>query len=209
MTAQSLCAGSRAWFTPRAPDHAVRRWGQMLARSGSQRVLDVGCGGGRHVVYLSRLGLEVTAGDQSADALAETRRWLKRERIGATLVQLDMTDLPFRSGTFDAVLSVNVLHHAQAQAARAAVREAWRVLRPGGLLLAVLAGPGDCQCLLQRPTVSRGQARAACSENELEDLFAGFHVLDTQRRSLRLPPGAGPPDWRGVNWRVWAERPLA
>lgn len=208
---------SRAWFMPREPDQAVRKWGDSLVRAGRKRVLDVGCGGGRHAVYLARLGMSVTAGDQSVPALSDAGRWLARERLHATLVQLEMTALPFPSETFDAVLSVNVLQHAQPAEARAAVREVCRVLRPGGLFLAVLAGPGNCQCLLERPasqprgvwecTPELHSESAVCDEHDLRDLFAGFRVLNTQRRSLRLPDGTGPPVWRGVNWRIWAERP--
>lgn len=209
---------SCAWFTPQEPDLAVRQWAQTLVQSGRRHVLDVGCGGGRHVVYLGRLGLAVTAGDQAAFALTETQRWLVRERLQADLVQLEMTALPFQSETFDAVLSVNVLHHADPEQARAAVREVWRVLRPGGLFLAVLAGPGDCQCLLERPaadqretmgysTQATGARPPLCNERDLRGLFASFRVLETQRRSLGPPAESGPPSWRGVNWRVWAERP--
>jgi len=208
---------ARTWFTPEEPDRTVRHWGPLLLRSGRRRVLDVGCGGGRHTIYLARLGLRVTAGDQSALALEETRRWLQREQLRASLTQLDMVALPFAPETFDAVLSVNVLHHAQPGEARRAVEEVWRVLRPGGLFLAVLAGPRDCRCLLERPLgavcpVCKGTAVASdsarpCDELDLYGLFAGFSILSTQRRSLSLPGGAGPPCWRGVNWRVWAERP--
>jgi SAM-dependent methyltransferase len=209
---------SRAWFTLQEPDQAVRQWSQTLAQSGRRHVLDVGCGGGRHVVYLGRLGLAVTAGDQAAFALTETQRWLVRERLQADLVQLEMTALPFQSETFDAVLSVNVLQHADPEQARAAVQEVWRVLRPGGLFLAVLAGPGDCQCLLERPAADRQEAQGynirassthppLCNERDLRGLFASFRVLETQRRSLGPPAEYGAPGWRGVNWRVWAERP--
>jgi SAM-dependent methyltransferase len=134
---------SRSWFMPREPDWAVRQWGDMLARSGCQRVLDLGCGSGRHVVYLVHIGMLVTAGDCSAQALTETRRWLAREDLRATLVQLEMTALPFANGSFDAVLTVNVLEHGRPGEAQAAVSEVWRVLRPGGAFLAVVAGGGD------------------------------------------------------------------
>lgn len=210
-------AGSCAWFTPQEPDRTVRHWGPILARSGRRYVLDIGCGGGRHAVYMARLGLRVTAGDLSPLALEETRRWLERERMQADLALLDMTALPFRPESFDAVLSVNVLHHARPGEARAAVEEVWRVLRPGGLFVAVLAGPRDCHCLLERPfdakrrtcscTPALGADARPCDEQDLFGLFAGFSILGTQRRSLSLPGGTGPPCWRGVNWRVWAERP--
>ena len=219
MTTHQTRERSRAWFTPREPDQAVRQWGHTLTHSGRQHVLDVGCGGGRHVVYLLRLGMTVTGGDQSTLALSETRRWLARERLRATLVQLEMTALPFQNEAFDAVLSVNVLQHAQPAEARAAVREVWRVLRPGGLFLAVLAGPGGCRCLVERPPApacgllagdgALHPGPSVCHEHDLSDLFSGFRIHNRQRRSLRLPEGAGPPCWRGVNWRVWAERPIA
>ncbi len=217
MTRYQAQKGRSDWFTPREPDRTVRHWGPMLERSGRVRVLDIGCGGGRHAVYLARLGLQVTAGDRSLLALEETGRWLERERLRAQLAQLDMATLPFARETFDAVLSVNVLHHARPGEARAAVEEVWRVLRPGGFFLAVLAGSHECRCLLERPQGARrgvcmcGAARGAegrpCSEQDLYGLFAGFSILGTQRRSLSLPAGMGPPCWRGVNWRVWAERP--
>lgn len=180
-------------------------------------MLDIGCGGGRHAVYMARLGLEVTAGDLSPQALEQTRRWLEAERVHAHLVQFDMMSLPFADETFDVVLSVNVLHHARPGQARAAVAEVWRVLRPGGLFVAVLAGRRDCHCLLERPVGARWPVCASaaahatdarpCDEDDLYGLFAGFSILGAQRRSLSLPAGAGPPCWRGVNWRVWAERP--
>ena len=209
---------SHSWFTPQEPDRTVRHWGPILARSGRRRVLDIGCGSGRHTVYMARLGLEVTAGDLSPLAMEQTRRWLERERVRAQLVQFDMASLPFAAESFDVVLSVNVLHHARPGEARTAVAEVWRVLRPGGLFVAVLAGPRDCHCLCERPpsqawplcTCAGGPADARpCDENDLFGLFAGFSILGTQRRNLRLPGGVGPPCWRGVNWRVWAERPSA
>lgn len=200
---------SGSWFEPREPDQAVRLWGDALARSGRRNVLDVGCGGGRHVIHLLRLGLSVTAGDLWAPALAEAQRWLTREGLCAHLVQLDMTALPFRSEAFDAVLSVNVLHHAQPHEARLAVQEAWRVLCPGGLFLAVLAGPRDCRCLLERPAAPPEPAFAPeCDAQDLRGLFSGFRVLETRRRRLRVAANEGGPSGWGVNWRVWAERPV-
>ncbi len=218
MTVRQTQRQSRAWFTPREPDCAVRQWGPSLARSGRRRILDVGCGGGRHAVFLARLGLSVTAGDLSLFALAETRHWLAREGLRGTVLQLEMTALPFPNETFDAVLSVNVLHPARPQQAWMAVGEMWRVLRPGGLFLAVLAGAGDSHCLLERPVAPAQRLLTYPTaleagaqwrdEGDLHGLFAGFRILGTERHSLDPPEATGPPGRRGVNWRVWAERPV-
>ena len=186
-------------FALQEPDWAVRQWAEVLLRRSCRRVLDIGCGSGRHTVHLARLGLAVTAGDLSSPALVEAQRWLAREELQASLVRLDMMDPPFPDGAFDAVLSVNVLRHAYPEQARAAVAEVWRVLRPGGLFLAVLADAGDCRCLLERPEAPPfHRGRAPARGGHLEGLFAGFRILGTQRQPRKQP---------SVNWRVWAERP--
>jgi len=203
----------RACFTPREPDQAVMQWGHTLKDSGRQCVLDIGCGEGRHVIYLARLGLAVTGGDLSPLALAQAGRWLLSEGLRAALLRLEMTELPFANESFDAALCVNVLHHDRPRQARAAVEEVWRVLRPGGLFLVVLAGAGDCRCFLERPVAStRGVTLdldappQSGREGDLRDLFAGFNILGAQRCSLSRPGIAGPVGWWGVNWRIWAER---
>ena len=201
MTVHRMQKGSRTWFTVHEPDWAVRQWAEVLLRRGCRRVLDVGCGSGRHTVLLARMGLTVVAGDLCPLALGEAEQWLAQEGLQAGLVLLDMVDLPFPDGAFDAVLSVNVLHPAYPEQARAAVGEAWRVLQPGGLLLAVLADAGDCRCLLERsaePSLRQPSSPRPVARGHLEGLFAGFHIVGTQRQ---------PRKQTAVNWRVWAERP--
>jgi SAM-dependent methyltransferase len=107
------------------------------------RVLDAGCGDGRNLVYLMREGFEVWGVDQSAEAVAATRRLaaelaprLAPERFAVQPVER----MPFADGVFDAVISSAVLHFARDEAQwRSMVREMWRVLAPAGLLFARLA----------------------------------------------------------------------
>lgn len=199
VTVHRMRKRTRAWFTLQEPDWAVRQWADVLLRRGCRRVLDVGCGSGRHTVLLARMGLAVTAGDLAPVALAQTEQWLDRDGLCANLVLLDMAALPFPASAFDAVLSVNVLHPAYPEQARAAVAEIWRVLRPGGLFLAALADAGDCRCLLERTEAPANPGgRTAATGGHLEGLFAGFRVLGTQRQPRKQV---------AVNWRVWAERP--
>ncbi len=54
---------------------------------------------------------------------------------GCDAVRADMSDLPFDDETFDAALSVSVLEHLTADARAAALREASRILKPGGRLV--------------------------------------------------------------------------
>lgn len=73
-------------------------------------VLDLGCGTGRHALWLARAGATVTAVDFSAGMLAEAQRKPGAESV--TFVVHDLhTRLPLESETFDVVVSGLVLEH--------------------------------------------------------------------------------------------------
>jgi ubiquinone/menaquinone biosynthesis C-methylase UbiE len=109
----------------------VRRF---VPLTGSERALDAGAGTGALAFALSGLVREVVALDLVPELLAEARK-----RIGdhpnVTLVEGDVTRLPFRDAEFDLVGSLNTLHHVSRP--ELAVAELARVTRPGGALLVV------------------------------------------------------------------------
>ncbi|MGW1147811.1 class I SAM-dependent methyltransferase, partial [Streptomyces sp. NPDC002454] len=97
-------------------------------------VIDVGCGNGRFVERLRRERPErpVVGVDLSAGILAG---------VPGTVLVADGAALPFAGGTFDAVLAMHMLYHLPD--IRAAIAEAARVLRPGGVLVASTNGERD------------------------------------------------------------------
>jgi SAM-dependent methyltransferase len=96
------------------------------------RVLDVGCGSGLTLVLAAERGAEPSGIDISAGLLG-----VARERLpGADLREGDMETLPFADAAFDAVLGVNAFQFAGDPAR--ALREAARVVRPGGRVVASL-----------------------------------------------------------------------
>jgi len=110
-----------------------------------QRVLDVGCGGGRHAFQAYRLGAHVTAFDQNEEDLVTVKSvfgaMAEAGEAGAVApggpaaeaatVHGDATAMPFADGEFDRVIAAEVLEHIPAD--EAAIGEIARVLRPGGL----------------------------------------------------------------------------
>lgn len=107
------------------------------------RVLDAGCGGGRNLVFLLREGFDVWGVDESADAVAQTRRLAGRlaPRLPADRFRVEHVErMSLADASVDAVISSAVLHFARDDAHwLAMVREMWRVLAPGGVLFARLA----------------------------------------------------------------------
>jgi len=121
-----------------------------LGVQADDRLLDIGCGFGRHAYQAARLGAEVVAFDFGAD---EVRNVLNtfgamivggeidpaRTRVGA--VQGDALALPFGDGSFDRIIASEVLEHIPAD--EVAMAELARVLRPGGTMAVTVprAGP--------------------------------------------------------------------
>jgi len=102
------------------------------------RVLDAGCGSGRHLYESFRTaGVDVAGVDLKWDDLCKTRGYLNLmagETSGRWVVaKADVTKLPFADRSFDIVVCSEVLEHIGDN--RAAVGELVRVLKPGGDLV--------------------------------------------------------------------------
>ncbi|WP_349292255.1 class I SAM-dependent methyltransferase [Halobacterium zhouii] len=110
--------------------------GLARAKRPVERVLDVGGGTGRAARALRRTPIEraPVVLDASAGMLAEARDH------GLPVVRADAATLPVADASVDAVVIVDALHHFPD--ARAAVAEATRVLRPGGVLVVREFDPG-------------------------------------------------------------------
>jgi tellurite methyltransferase len=107
------------------------------------RILDVGCGSGRNLVYLLREGYEVYAVDADPRAVEAVRRLAARLAPALPLDNFRLEpieEMSFPSGFADFVISSAVLHFARHDDQfQAMLRETWRVLKAGGLLFCRLA----------------------------------------------------------------------
>lgn len=126
-------------------------WSALLDRlelRGDERILDLGCGRGAVLLLAARrlttgraVGVDLWRKvDQSGNSAEATQRNAVAEGV-ADRVELhtgDITSLPFEDDSFDVVLSSLAIHNIRGRAGREqAIREAVRVLRPGGRLLVV------------------------------------------------------------------------
>ena len=112
---------------------SVRRVGlDLLGRlvPGAGLLLDAGCGTGGFLAGLAGRSPSVrgVGADVSLDALSRARG------RGARWIAASVLDIPAASGTFDAVVSNDVLQHLPPGEDDRALAEAFRVLKPGGFL---------------------------------------------------------------------------
>lgn len=106
---------------------------------GPNTVLDLGCGTGRALaaVAAARPRARLWGVDLSPFMLARAGARLVSAGGRLTLVHGDAVRLPWQEGTFDVVVATHLFGHMPGPAARAALGEVERVLRPGGRLLLV------------------------------------------------------------------------
>lgn len=97
-----------------------------------RRILDLGCGAGRHSRYFSSKGYEVYGVDLYSGLLEEVSKHVKRAAFAAWSPG---GRLPFRDGVFHAVVATRSIHHGYASTVRQTLAEAARVLGSGGLML--------------------------------------------------------------------------
>ena len=100
------------------------------------RILDLGCGTGRHLVFMAREGFSVCGFDYSKDALNVARSFLESHELDADLKEGDMVSLPWSDNYFDAVVAWGVIYFNTLSKIKKTMKEINRVLKPNGRLLA-------------------------------------------------------------------------
>jgi SAM-dependent methyltransferase len=108
-----------------------------------QRVLDLGCGSGRNLVYLARTGVTVFGVDTSSAEIDRVRKMAAElaPSLPANNFRIEAVErMSFADESFDVIICTAVLHFAANERHfHQMLDEAWRVLRPGGLFFARLA----------------------------------------------------------------------
>jgi len=174
-----------------------RLWGGAVHNlppigSGS-RVLELGCGNGKTFSALASRGLAVTAIDFSSRAAMMSHRLALHTGTGEVAIA-DARQLPFSTGTFDAVIAFHVIGHmCKEDRARIAI-ESTRVLRQNGMLWfsgfardELRSGKGR-QVEPQTFERANGTVTHYFTEPEVEVLFSGLVPVKvaTERWTMRV-----------------------
>lgn len=173
------------------PHKDMPRIAQMLRDRGVQKVLDVGCGTGRHLVFLSKLGFKMYGFDASPRALAMASEWLSESGLEASLKLHKMeAPFPYTDGFFDAVIAIQVIHHNLVRDILKTVHEIERVLKPWGMIFITVptdrsSGQEDWDLqMVERGTYiprkgkESGVLHHYFTEHEVYGKFSSFDILE-------------------------------
>src|SRR5215468_8564566 len=117
-------------------DSAYRALVEQAHLLAGQRVLEIGCGTGNVVILIKQLHpqVDVVGLDPDPKALERARRKTQRAGLSIQLERGFADALPYAAESFDHVFSSFMFHHLSLDVKAAALREARRVLKPGGAL---------------------------------------------------------------------------
>lgn len=215
VSATAVEAWDKRWATDEGradwlePHPAVAAILPELAARGARRVLDLGCGVGRHALMFAAHGLAVDAIDGSPNGLAVLRNSAAARGLTLGLHEGLADALPFPDASFDYVLSWNVIHHGTLGDLGRRLGEIWRVLRPGGLLQATVLSTRDSNYGVGRAVAPdtfvidrverKGHPHCYCDAATLVGLLQGFEILTVSQQLQERRPGSH-------HWHIIAER---
>ncbi len=198
-------AGRKAWMMA---EQEVRDLAKKLSGKKILRVLDLGCGIGRHSLFLASEGYEVFSIDASSKAVEFTRTVAQAAGLPVIVTQSAMTGLPFENCFFDYVLAWNVIYHGDPATVKNVLSETARVLRPGGIFQGTMLTKRNAYYGKGRQVApdtyvndeedEKKHAHFYCNGQELAGLLHEFEILSLHQQE-QLKPGS-------YHWHFVAER---
>jgi 2-polyprenyl-3-methyl-5-hydroxy-6-metoxy-1,4-benzoquinol methylase len=172
------------------------------------KVLDLGCGIGRHALFFAQNSFEVYALDASKHGLEFLEQSAHGQGLTIHTSCSEMTMLPYEDGAFDYILAWNVIYHGNIAIVQRTLSEIMRVLRKGGILQASMLSRRNDDLLTGIPlsyntyTVpgksDKDHPHFYCNAAELVQLLAGYEIVKLEDVE-HIRPGS-------YHWQLIAEK---
>ncbi|GGE72503.1 class I SAM-dependent methyltransferase [Priestia taiwanensis] len=157
-------------------------WQQCIEKMTSiqgKHVLDIGCGGGIYTKKLLEMGAGSVTAVDSSSVMLQTTKAMCREYENVHYIVGDATKIPLEDEQFDIILSRAVIHHLPN--IQAYFKEAYRLLKPSGLLITQDRTVDDCSL--------------PGSEHHLRGFFFETFPHLVEKENMRRPSSAAILQW--------------
>ena len=173
------------------PHSEMERITTIFKNKKIQKVLDLGCGTGRHLIYLSKQGFETYGFDASSKGISLSRQWLAEENMKAEIKLHRMEErFPYEDNFFDAIISIKVIHHNKMKEILKTVSEIERVVKTHGIIFftfPTLDGPWRDRSQLEEiesgtylpmSGKEKGLPHHFFTLEEINDVFSSFNLTE-------------------------------
>lgn len=134
-----------AFFKACEPDLPAKGKAEGLA-------VDLGCGPGRHSIWLAKLGFDVMAIDNNSEYVDALTKTAALDKLSITVKQDSLISTHLGEGRYNVAVCSFVLHYFRLEEAKALIGRIVSSLVPGGLLLVVgFGGQGQFRDLVELP----------------------------------------------------------
>ena len=96
------------------------------------KILEIGCGTGANIWFLSREGFSAYGIDGSIIAISKAKERLNNENLKYNLVKADATNIPYKNDFFDAVIDIECVYANNLESTKKIINEVYRVLKNNG-----------------------------------------------------------------------------
>jgi len=131
-------------FRPKYPSELIV---QFIFRNfiidNNTKILDLGCGAGRHTYFMANEGIDVYGVDISKKGVEYTKKLLENNNLKGTIEIATIDKLPYKDNYFDGIISYGVLYYCTSNMIAKSVDEIYRVLKKDGKAIIVVRSIND------------------------------------------------------------------
>jgi SAM-dependent methyltransferase len=167
------------------------RWKDQGRRS----VLDIGCGRGRHSLFLAEMGFDVTATDISPEGIEQLKKEAKKRKLDNKIRTLvgDMLELPFENNSFDCALGFYSIFHTDYAGLKKVIGKITDMLKESGQLYITFnskSNPSfrasdntviDEYTVIRNFGIEQGVPHTFLEYNDIIGLLADYKILKMQQ----------------------------
>jgi len=167
------------------------RWKELNKKT----VLDIGCGRGRHSLFLAELGFDVTATDISPEGIEQLKKQAKKRKLDGKIktIVCDMLEMPFPDKSFDCVLGFHSIFHTDYAGQKKVIAEITGILKKSGRLYITFnskKNPAfrkrsntviDEYTIIRNFGVEKGVPHTFLDKNDIIKLLANYKILKMQQ----------------------------
>lgn len=137
-------------YRPKYPSESVVQYiFRNFKRDGKEKVLDLGCGAGRHIFLMATEGIIPYGLDFSHEGVAYTQKMLEnmgQNQYMNNIKEGSMVNIPFEDNFFDGIICFGSLYYLNYSDIKKSVNEMERVLKKNGKFMCVVRSTSDYRC---------------------------------------------------------------